>query len=80
MTLIPVIHKRPAKRPHFAFFIKIDGFINPQNMDENIKIAKRGGSVAKSAKDGFEKETGQNVISKLNARNKEMLEIGGRKD
>ncbi|MCL2848365.1 MAG: Bro-N domain-containing protein [Firmicutes bacterium] len=53
---------------------------NPQNMTENVSIARRGGSVAKSAKDSFEKETGQSVISKVNARNKEMLEIENREN
>ncbi len=52
---------------------------NPQNMAENIAVAKRGGSVAKDAKDSFEKETGQKVVSQLNAKNKRMLEIDVKK-
>jgi hypothetical protein len=53
---------------------------NPQNMDENIEVARRGGKVAKTAKDGFEKETGQRVVSKLNAKDKQRLEIKGKND
>jgi hypothetical protein len=48
---------------------------NPSSMDENIKIAQKGGSVAKDAKNSYEKATGQKVISKVNAATKERLEI-----
>ena len=40
---------------------------HPQKMDEHIKVAKRGGNVAKVAKDTLEKETGKSVITKKNA-------------
>jgi hypothetical protein len=53
---------------------------NPQGMDENIEVAKLGGSVAKDAKDSYERKTGQKVVSKINARNKQQLEITGEKD
>jgi len=53
---------------------------NPQIMKENINVARRGGHVAKTAKDEFEKETGQNVVSKINASAKEALEISPKKD
>lgn len=39
----------------------------PQKMDEHIKIAKRGGNVAKVAKETLEKETGQPVITRNKA-------------
>jgi hypothetical protein len=53
---------------------------SPQNMDENIAAARRGGRVAKTARSSFEKETGQNVVSELNAKNKLQLEIKNPKD
>lgn len=40
---------------------------HPQGLSENIKIAKRGGNVAKKAKELFEQETKKNVISKYNS-------------
>jgi hypothetical protein len=40
---------------------------HPQKMDEHIKVAKRGGNVARVAKDTLEKETGKSVITKKNA-------------
>ena len=36
-------------------------------MNENIKVAKRGGSVAKGARDLYEKETKKSAISKDNS-------------
>jgi len=48
---------------------------NPQNMNENIEVAKVGGSVAKDAKDSYEKKTGQKVVSKINAQDKKLLEV-----
>ena len=41
----------------------------PQGLKENIKVAKRGGSVAKGAKDLYEKETKKSAISKSNSLN-----------
>ena len=40
---------------------------NPQGLEENKRIAKRGGDVAKVAKETLEKETGQPVITPKNA-------------
>lgn len=48
----------------------------PEGFMENRKIAKRGGRVAKSARDSVEKELGQTVISPLNANDKELLDTG----
>lgn len=39
---------------------------NPQTMDEHAKVAARGGSVAKVARDAFEKQTGKKVVSSTN--------------
>jgi hypothetical protein len=47
----------------------------PQGVDENVCVAKRGGSVAGDAKKRFEQETGVQVISSVNAKNKELLEV-----
>lgn len=38
----------------------------PQGLIENIKIAKRGGKVAKDARNSYEKETNKSAISKEN--------------
>ena len=40
---------------------------NPQGLEENKKIAKRGGHVAKVAKEALERETGECVITPKNA-------------
>ncbi len=40
---------------------------NPMGLDENKKVAKRGGNVAKVAKETLEKETGEPVITPKNA-------------
>ena len=42
---------------------------HPQGLKENLKVAKRGGGVAKGAKDLYEKETKKSSISKKNALN-----------
>lgn len=47
----------------------------PNTFDKNKKIARRGGNVANDAKKRFEEETGQKVISKVNAKNKNLLEV-----
>ena len=39
----------------------------PYGLDQNRKTAKRGGTLAKKAKDFFEEETGSNIISKDNS-------------
>ncbi|MDD6879541.1 MAG: hypothetical protein PUD59_04875 [bacterium] len=38
-------------------------------MKENMKVAKRGGGVAKCARDLYEKETKKSALSKLNSLN-----------
>ena len=40
---------------------------NPQGLEENKKVAKRGGNVAKVAKETLEQETGKSVITTKNA-------------
>lgn len=40
---------------------------NPQGLEENRKVAKRGGNVAKVAKETLEQETGKPVITPKNA-------------
>ena len=47
----------------------------PKTFAQNKQIAKRGGNVAKDAKKRIEMETGQKVISPINAKNKNLLEI-----
>lgn len=40
---------------------------DPQGLEENKEVAKRGGNVAKIARETLEKETGQPVITSKNA-------------
>ena len=47
----------------------------PNTFEKNKNVAKRGGNVANDAKKRFEEETGQKVVSKLNAKSKTLLEI-----
>ena len=44
---------------------------HPQGLNENMKVAKRGGSVAKGARDIYEKETKMSAVSKNNNLNYE---------
>ena len=46
---------------------------NPQGLEENRRIAKRGGGVARTARDSVEQELGHSVISPLNAQDKDKL-------
>lgn len=39
---------------------------HPLSMEEHAKVAARGGSVAKVAKEAFETQTGKKVVSSLN--------------
>ena len=41
---------------------------NPQSFDEHMDVARRGGSIAKEAREKLELETGRNVVSPLNAK------------
>ena len=52
----------------------------PKTFAENKSIAKRGGGVANTAKEEYEKVLGQKVISRLNASNKNLLEIKNEED
>ena len=47
----------------------------PQTLPENITVAKRGGKVAKNARNDIENQLGHSVISSQNAQNKTALEI-----
>ena len=38
---------------------------HPETMSEHARVAERGGSVAKVAKEAFEKQTGKKVVSPL---------------
>lgn len=42
--------------------------VNPKNFDENKKVAKQGGNVAKVALKELEAKTGKKVVTKLNAK------------
>jgi len=42
---------------------------DPSGMSETAKVAKQGGSVAKAARQQYEKQSGKNVVSPLNAKN-----------
>jgi len=46
---------------------------DPIGMSESVKVAKQGGSVAKAAREQFEKQSGKKVISPLNAKNLKAL-------
>ena len=53
---------------------------HPQGLNENLNVAKRGGGVAKGAKDLYEKETKKSAISKSNSLNYRYLdEVKGQK-
>lgn len=47
---------------------------HPKGLKENLNVAKRGGGVAKGAKDLYEKETKKSAISKNNALNYEYID------
>ena len=47
---------------------------HPQGLNENMKVAKRGGSVAKGARDLYEKETKISAISNSNTLNYEYID------
>lgn len=50
----------------------------PKTFNESKEIAKRGGGVANTAKQEYEKTLGQKVVSPLNAKNKNLLEINSK--
>ena len=45
----------------------------PQGLQENIKVAKRGGGIAKQVRDNLEKELGESVVTKNNKLNYEYV-------
>lgn len=47
----------------------------PKTLEQNKNIAKRGGGVANTAKQEYEKVLGQKVVSPLNASDKKLLEV-----
>lgn len=47
---------------------------HPQGLKENLNVAKRGGGVAKGAKDLYEKETKKSAISRKNALNYQYID------
>lgn len=47
---------------------------HPQGLKENMKVAARGGGVAKGARDLYEKETNKSAISKTNSLNYEYID------
>ncbi len=48
---------------------------HPESFNENREVSQRGGKIAKGARENIEKELGQSVISKMNAKDKQALEI-----
>jgi len=50
---------------------------DPVGMSESAKIAKQGGSVAKAAREQYEKQSGRKVVTSLNAKNLKALKDGG---
>ena len=46
----------------------ISAVTNPETMEEHKEVAKRGGGVARKARVQLEKETGQKVVTSLNAK------------
>ena len=46
----------------------------PQGLEQNKKIAKRGGNIAKKTRDNLEKELGKSVISNKNSLKYEYIE------
>lgn len=47
----------------------------PETFSQNVQIAKEGGSIAKNARTDIEKRIGKSVISPLNAKDKNSLEV-----
>ena len=46
---------------------------DPLGMDETAQVAKQGGSVARAAREQYEKQSGKNVVTLLNAKNLKAL-------
>ena len=60
-----------TRLPYFAVKVRVDEtgtkVHNPQGLDENKTIAKRGGQIAGDARKNIEAETGKPVITSQNA-------------
>ncbi len=52
----------------------------PQTFNESKNVAHRGGKVANTAKQAYEEQLGQKVVSSINVQNKQMLEIKSKED
>lgn len=52
----------------------------PDTFDDSRDIAKRGGGVAKNARDDYEKATGEKVVSAINATTKKLLDKSTRNE
>jgi len=50
---------------------------DPLGMTESAKVAKQGGSVAKAAREQYEKQSGKKVVTALNAKNLKALKDKG---
>ena len=50
---------------------------DPTGMSESAKIAKQGGSVAKAAREQYEKQSGKKIVTSLNAKNLKALKDSG---
>ena len=50
---------------------------DPIGMSESAKVAKQGGSVAKAAREKYEKQSGKKVVTSLNAKNLKALKDSG---
>jgi hypothetical protein len=53
---------------------EISEVANPEAFSEHKDVAKRGGNIAKEAKDKLEEETGKSVVSPLNAKDNLMID------
>ncbi len=77
-------------RLHFRFSVFLELVLNmlaevsttaiskskePETFSQNVQIAKEGGSIAKNARTDIEKRIGKSVISPLNAKDKNSLEV-----
>jgi len=47
--------------------------VEPETLSEHKNVARRGGSVAKAAREQYEQQTGKKVVSPLNAKNLRVL-------
>ena len=81
--LAAILSATGEKNPSLAWNLNMQGLLNvldiareehPQGLKENLNVAKRGGGVAKGAKDLYEKETKKSAISKSNSLNYKYIE------